>query len=1839
MGVDTRKPPLPAPTEDPSSMDNETDLATDLSRRTDRTSYSIPEDGSPITISTAKTSSHRDGKLPHGRHKSQTSLLIEYFEAGKMGDKSRAKPSVRVKVTPSAARRSKNGSDAVQITGIGKDRKPSYTRRISLGSKSETVEKVVIDGTEMSRSTDSNVSGRPPIEVEVLDPNASDLSTSRNSRDLRYLEHSSDISSMPPDSLLETTARENGHGAARPLHRKRSRSLERQEVITSTHLDAPGQPRTRSLSRERITQKVMEKLAGRPLESSSRKTRNVEYEPDTKPSKERRRRSSRSQQNEELVSPGSSQLSSNITASQTSYRSGTSKVSLNNPRLLEMVEDTVKRLILPELHQMRREQKTSRNMQDFDEGRRVSATERDSYYTDLHRSVSKSSSTPNIRGKPKVVLNRYDDDPGKVLSRGDSERRRRSSRDESDRRKRRSSTAESVEDEQSWSKEKSDHKFRNAAAGAIAGGVLTAAALRHHHDQNGQGRSRSRGTHNRTDIVDGSSDRLYGESVQDDRSPHRHEEATDGLHETTRRFDDDRMNRRGMSKAAYLEDVYEGDSRRGHDQYDGSAAGPSEDIYDGVNHRHHHKLRLPFTGGATESDITRASIMSASTERANTIDEYEDIAPPLRQVSRGTVRESKSRATSESDHTLMPSHGVGFRDSNQSISEAFDHQAATGKSTPTKKTRLALTGAAAGVAGAALAHHLTGHRSKEEARKDYDGFETSQSVSNRADLNDPLIPAAVQNQSSASELRDRSRITRFSPSLMGSSGLEDKHRTSPLAPAADSFAARSKRSELQQATDDHGGEYTEVNDTEDWLQHEREMNHRSPDRVDSGSIRHISTGEKQTTGLTEDSISTTGTDRDGIDRDVQNVATKTHYVLHPVGVESAVASLIDPSTLSSHASSSVEVDRSSPFKSEGLMRGNITNVLDPIDLEMAQMTQAGPSSHDLISPKGEAIVQRDAKRSPHNDDSEWYTEGGTGVGRPTSVLLSANNGLPDPNDPIPEFEHIRESSSDTASILDNPTVPGSAGTSRQTISRKPVSSPRVTSSSNTIEKSWMPSHNASKSKTADLAVGGMAAGVAAGVLAASQGKERNHLSILDSAARRATVGDVDEDATEHVPEKHARPSVTPTNAQVAHDEGYVSGAYARSVDTPKAHMPDMPYYFEDENGEYDDMMEEEDPFLSTKRAKVFSGLSQGMQSPLYDSATGRGIDRIQSKDVVALMDHLTVRDGQRNARDTEILVTLVQSAAEMRQNFEELKKFIAEQDREIMRTTERSGDATAQKVLNGTSAQAYSRSTHRSSQPDHETESFSGKRQNVFKRALKGLSGRSNNDIGRMEDMLMQLLEDVETLKQAQQVQARSSSWDGIGRSIDSGREDDLSSYEALRAHTDSAGYEPEGLPGTGSTPTSGNFKTSPPSKQTFHSGYDGRRDSLNRVSTVMEGDEDDDGVDRDEQMTPRPMDNLRYASPAVDERRRGMMFDDMPPVLDQPRADSQDVSNDKQRKHTSTGSSILSGNPKVSRWSKTTTSSVPDGYDSRRHSQEQRPLSYASNNSANAREYQDEERSVNSRGSARAYQHDLKDTEAASDHRSLRSYRTGLTRTPSPLIPSEASISDQRGHEEHLDLPMDEDDFDDPKYSAVRNSLLLEHPQPRPGPTYRHQSNLESQARDFDPSTSSLTGSDLSQRSVESEFDPSQWGSNPALSLARAHKLGRINPPNQSGPAQSPTESSPRSTKARVDDGPLFPIQRPEPLRSHDPANDRLYQRSQAAPRTFDRLYYSSPLGSGHLLEPIEEVRYSLETDRASRMSPDRELTPEPQPKVNRARLNPVRKITGPRPMVRNVSGSKVEV
>lgn len=210
---------------------------------------------------------------------------------------------------------------------------------------------------------------------------------------------------------------------------------------------------------------------------------------------------------------------------------------------------------------------------------------------------------------------------------------------------------------------------------------------------------------------------------------------------------------------------------------------------------------------------------------------------------------------------------------------------------------------------------------------------------------------------------------------------------------------------------------------------------------------------------------------------------------------------------------------------------------------------------------------------------------------------------------------------------------------------------------------------------------------------------------------------------------------------------------------------------------------------------------------------------------------------------------------------------------------------------------------------------------------------------------------------------------------------------------------------------------------------------------------------------------------------------------------------------------------------------------------------------------------------------------------RSMRSQGSKLTRTPSPLIPSEASVKQDDEYDDERGVsPVQQDldhEFDDPKYQAHRNSLLLQHPQPRQGTTGRHQSQLETQAHLQNypgPGDVSGASSDVSQASSQrtvSDFDPAMWGSSGTAALARNRFADPL---------------SPSSGKRPMDDGPLVPQQQKQkPPKIYEPEPEPEWEREpQYSNSGFSKGgYYSSPYGSGHLLEPIEEVRYSLETDR----------------------------------------------
>jgi hypothetical protein len=1652
MGVEAhQRPPLPAPTE-PTDVDD-TDVATNISRRTDQTSFSIPEDGTPITISTHKLTSKEGPRLRHGRNKSQTSLLIEYFEATK-GDKAKNRPSVRVKVTPSAHRKSKT-SDSVQITGIGRDKKPSYTRRISLGGRSSD-KTAPLDATEVSHSSGSNLSAIPPVEVEIL--NNSDISSlkqRRESRDLHYLPTTSDVSSMPPDSLLEPS-------------RISAVSQDVSDEASHSHslLDLPVQDRARSASHERIKQKVIEKLMQRQRGAP------VEYEPDTKPSKERRRRSSRSTREDDLASAAeSSILSSNLSPSNLSYASGTtSKVSLNNPKLLQMVEDTVRRLILPEITQLKNEQlRSSQGSYSDDE---------------VDQPYSKSTSSPSISSKPKVVLTRYEHDPGEVLSRGDSERRektRRSSRTDSERphHERRSSRTSTREREESLhsrsSKDKESHSIKDAAAAGIAAGSLTAAALRHHDSQDTVSRERRKKRKARGSRSDSTS-----------------------LAETEKNY-------------------------------------RKEDI-----------PPMPWTGASAinDSEVTRQSILTAATERPQSTHVTEH-QTPVREVRRGSLRGSLSPAsTTPKAKGARSPRSLKSNQSRHSITE--DHFSNV-QSISAKAKMAAL--AATGLGDIGVVHEIRKHDPSP-----------TQSVSTLRDSpSDPLVPHG---------LRPRSRVSELS------AGFEERqrHATSPIS-APSSPNAQKKSFDLTRASHSPAQVYDDTeerSELEEWFQQEHEKNEEYRKSLADTSTIPESFDERRSTQYTDGSYLSSD---QSPERDVKGVAATPKYTHLPYGVESAVASLIDPSTVST----SLQSSQASPSNFEDVRSHERVDDSERRLSKEYQTTETNiqyPTQNrwSALRENALALSSRGSSAQPTSSphQSENFHEERTHVESPP-VRLSAH-GIPDVNDPLPEIGHGIDSESDLSTNPPEIQGPGRGDGHFGFLPPFSHSPDREAVRHDSISEHSFPMNEKVK----------VGASIAAGAFAADKVLDRHksdkHLStnqaVIEDYASRETTPDVRQAQAIHV----GRAGTASPPAQFG-DEGYASAAYARSngASTPGAYKTYAKTRLE-ENG-----VETEDTFIS-KHSRHFSGNSHGMSSPIYDSATGRGIDTIQSKDVVALMDHLTVRDAHRNARDTEILVTLVRSAAEMRHEFEEMKKFIAEQDRKIMENTDRDAEYTVKKVLGGPRPQpaAQPRTVHGT----YNEEDLPTKRKNVFKRALKGLSKRGSNDLTKIEDMLNQILGDVEDLKLTQgdrpPMSLRGSSFD---------------SYEDRAHYGRDSGYEPEGQAGTSSTPNhsgrlsnhSGNVSfpspkenAASPQERYFHSGYDGRRNSINRVSTVME-EESNDGKSFLEQHETHVLDNQfenneRLLTPTQESfnRRSGSFDSSLTPVQQRhspPDSQAGAGSPEKQRKQS------VFGIPKISRWSKTTTSSFPENSDinGKRRSQYTNASSSGESLGSNGAGYYGNGYALQSEDRLRSTQSLVKEQavrEHVPDNRSVRSGLSDMTRTPSPLIPSETGSQ--------LDnipiiLPDDDDDeidnFDDPKYSAHRNSLLLQHPQPRPGPTHRHQTNLENEARTYSGPDhfETLTGSDLSQRTVDSDFDPLQWGSNPSLSLARTNKLSGISPGK--------------------DNGPLVPEskQKPAPKVKVEPPKE---QRQQA-PQKPRQMYYSTPLGSGHLLEPIEEVRYSLETDR----------------------------------------------
>ncbi|MCJ1416938.1 hypothetical protein MMC32_003277 [Xylographa parallela] len=1683
MGVDTHRPLLPAPTES-STLQNShedvtaTDFATDLSHRTDHTSYSIPDDGSPITITTTTGNSNKNKErgniLARTSHQSQTSLLIEYFEGGK-GPNVHSRPSVRVKVTPSSARKPKDTKDHIQITEAGGHRKPSYTRRISLGPRG-TGELRGVDSDERSISSytsaaeDSSLAGRqPPVEIEVLHKDqGSDLSTANRLGEHVYMaQNGSDISSMPADSMVE------GNVANTGPRRNRSRSLARDQVTaTNDTLKTPSRRRSRSLSRERITKKVIEKLGNkspnaishRHKHGSKSRSRSVSKEQVLETVQSPKRRSSRHHNVEELPSAAESSLLTTSQVSdkrrsgdQYSFRSGTSKSSINNPKLLETVEDAIRRLILPELTALKIEQKTQHNRSKFDNERRDSMASAGSSQSreEITRRVSKHASAPDFSGKPKVVLNRDSQNPGTILSgnslKGRKDRKREKEYESpSERSFDRGMSEETViRDGENVSRRRSKG-LRDVAAGALVGGILTHAALKHHDSKS---------------------------SI------------------------DRRERRKRRSKS--------------HSRSE-SLAESTEEIF-----QRHDVPPMPMRSEITDSDLTRDSILSERTSTPTSDRRRAEI----RYVARGSPREIISPASRtptrspgvlrnfETYHEDGTSDAIDYHTSHRGIdrSEEIHHG---------KNLNAALAGAATATAGVLTAEHMLKHHDSNKERSYAHGRGLS-----------PIQSVATDREESEPPNRDSFRHTRSSDSLSSAEHGHERENADSIKslssiPSTDFARARRPKGISLETGDEilepHEEEDTDIEQEKQqamdaWYEQQHEENERYRDSLGNDSFRDSKIDIKHLTNYTDDSMDTPYLDKVTAAQHIRGIGANAEYIHTPIAVESAVASLHDSSVLDVRSTQS------------GVSRREEQSYLDsPNDDDVEHAEQLirnhrdirngsplkneyrGSSNHHESTPLSEKSYNRTAAESLAREATRSVTD----ITDPDEPVKMTASGIPLADSPLPEIGHGLDSKSDFStnpSIIQGPLggVPIENRTHWPYQPTPPQSKGDLHLRSNNTS-----AHESLKAAAANF----LSAAAGAGVLAANLQKERKvneserditrDLQGSQNITRDGYQNETEHDYSLRDPYLNDQAIPTPLTANLVKDEGYVSAANPRSAGalTPDYRKKGVGLFDDDGMGSVDELIGGEDPFVSKSHMRHLSGNSHGMASPLYDNATGRGMDRIQSKDVVALMDHLTVRDAQRNARDTEILVTLVRSAAEMRNSFEDMKRFIAEQDEMLIDVGDKQHERTAQKIIGGPRPQPLGtpRIPRRSS-ADDDTIDEPSKRRSVFRRALKGLGGRSSNDLARIEDMLVHLLGEVEELKAGKDLRPSPG---GVQRNS-------YNSYENMR-DVAPEGYEPEGQAGTSSTGNQSGYFSNPPSRQANRQrGLDGVRGSQNRVSTVLEGDEEPETlIEAHEQkvLDNQFENNEQLLTPTRDIPRGGSVPLGTPPAIHIPTGTQSNentpkTSTDKSRKHKSSSSSFF---PKISRWSKTTASTIADNV--RGSGRQERPFSQISRSGSDLNYNIDDH--YDPQGDDRIRSNDSVDQD----------------RPPSPLIPSQVS--------------------EKPPYEAHRDSLNLQHPQPRPGPTARYQNHLESQAQ-----------------TLNSPISPSsdQFGSNPILARyapGGGHRLsggaGNLSPISDAGFSEvSQRSGPPRPPKVR-DDGPLVPQRPPKVSTQED--KPTFAERSAAA-------------------------------------------------------------------------------
>lgn len=1709
MGVDSRKaPPLPAPTEESESTITKSDFAASdisISQPTDeKSSYSLPEDGTPVTI---KTRGHKSNK-------SQTSLLIEYFEGGKVstspGPSGERKPSVRVRLTPSKNRK----NDRIQITETKTSsvRKASLTRRQERPSsatptavKSEEGLSVISGDGEDAKSMnsytsateESNVS-RNPIEVDIDHSGgrhrrrrpASPLIPAADSKVSYQPGNMSEISAIPTDSFLD------GSGPSMRLDEKRSKSPTRpsrtREVLGGAAIGltaAAAADKLRSKSRSELSEKersVMSKSRDRDrLErrhKSKHRKSSGEHSESGKSSS--RRKSSKSLEEPLLSGADSSVLSSVISAS--SGRSGASRSSINNPKLLETVEDAIRRLILPELNAIKREQSKR-------EARRSSVSSGTTISKDETGVERRQSGYSNKSGENLKLKDRRD----RESARHELFESPAPSVDHD-------SPDESVHDIEEVGR--SSDKLKAAAAGAAVGAIAAGA-----------------------------------------------------LHENSSAYAREQRRRRRAEAKSRVSDRY-------------------------VEEDEHNEPAppMPLMSEINPSELTRTSILSADTDEHSATEEL----TPLQEVVRGTPAESTSSSrsatpTKNHHHSLQAS--LGTQHANISHGDL--------KTLPQRRT------------GGLEEEYdeLYGRKAPIRDEDDYEDDYDDDAYNNYYSTQE--VPPPLKYVPYQPERRGLSPIPSVSGYTEGGSELHRasrmSHRTSdsfsspgksPYRHGADSPSVLSRES----FADDRSVESSRLGYRNTTYTDDSELDRiasgeavravganpgmvHSPAGVEShvaslveGSAlsESVLTGESGRSGPSSGNRRSAAILQDEVARQLAGPQEYSHQG-RSVVEDDVVSELSEsPESHESHQYEEYDLDeygrkiprtkyRHSPTASEAAITGAAVGAAAAA-LKAAAMGGKGKGREAEFleeSASEEAYKGDGVQRNKSFKDRtrEGYLPANTPTHSVDRLVDEyekpkvSHNGMPDASDPLPEIGYFGHDDVST-----NPSRASDRLSATQEATRGQhwqEDDEPITPTQETFHgKRPMHAFDSSHSLTLDEAAGAAAVATAAAMAHAHSRQTSedidNEWQRSDEDRKRDTIVTNPYEGTSPLANAPGLDIDFPTNMPQFDPNGYMAYG-AQSPFGPRidegyiSQGPNRTPDFRDKGKDIDYSAHQAtsgavDPFYNNQDLKYMSGMSQGMGSPMYDSATGAGIERIESKDIIALMQHLMVRDAQRSARDTEILVTLVRTAAEMRNSFDDIKRMLADTEDVIITEVKENTDKTVQRHLGG--PRPYPGSGARSlqtagSQAGTDNEK---KTRNLWKRAIKSLNTKGTNDLTRIEDMLMQLLSEVDVLKE----QTNRPIGQDSGQSLDN--------IQPAIQYEQDRGYEPEGHAGTSTASyASQSGHLSIPRATSAQKGYERKvSGSGNRISTVPEGDEDEHHDDQNFVVHNRS--NTDMMSPVQEPQRVNSVPLDTPPQM--PAAAQASLSSentprtDKGKKHKSSGSS--SWFPKISRWSETTASSVGKAFRKSKDTDDNNLYSGPSRSGSDLIDYEnypvsdpygdDSLHPGYSQTHLHPQRHDPNQIET-----DMSFTMAGVSRTP---VPADDAHANEDALPENPFL-MNYSAPEDPKYKAHRNSLNLQHPQPRNGQT-EHFRTLETTAQEFaqpmSPGSADWAGSMTSLNRFGNQQPQYSTGS-AAMDQDQYTWEGAPSP----GPGASSSSGPPRPPKEPLDGASTPPQRGVTPTRS----------------------------------------------------------------------------------------------